>query len=99
MRKRIGRNLGTGPLVRSFDLGREDDGRVTIANPDDMHGPTAVERDRIIAHMSSPVRVLGGSGRGPNGEFVDGLVDMPPGTEEHFVHAVHLLPNPFGPMP
>ena len=95
MRKfKIGRNVGPGPLVHSFDLVRAEDGRVLIQNPTE-HGPTDAQTHAIVKHMTSPVKALGGVGTDEQGRQVDSLVTYKPGTLEHFETAGRMLPTPF----
>ena len=98
-RFKIGRNLGQGPLVPSFDLVREDDGRILIQSPDAGHGPTEAEQTQVMRVLTKPLRAFGGNPTDERGAQVDTFVEMQPGTSEHFLYAVHALPLPFGPLP
>lgn len=75
----------------AFNLRRKEDGGIGLSSIKE--GLTSVERTAVLTHFGTPITVRTG---GADGEQLwEGTVTHEPGTQDHFVAAVHQLPDPF----
>lgn len=75
----------------AFNIRRREDGGIGLSN---VKQPlTDVERSHLFAHFGRKITARTGGTR--DGKTWEGFVEHEPGTEEHFVAAVHSLPDPF----
>jgi hypothetical protein len=87
----VGRLDDDGSATFAFNIRRRDDGGIGLSNVK-LH-PTDVERTHLFAHFGR--KLTARTGGASDGRTWEGFVEREPGTEEHFVAAVHSLPDPF----
>jgi len=84
----VGRRQGN-KLVPAFKLARREDGGVRLREVVELD---SAEQTLVLAHFGRELRSRTGVGMEQHIRL------FRPGTQEHFNHAVHLLPSPFALM-
>lgn len=87
----VGRLDNDGNASFAFNLRRREGGGIGLSNIKTPLSDT--ERSHLFAHFGRTLTARTGGTR--DGKTWEGFVEREPGTEEHFVAAVHSLPDPF----
>lgn len=87
----VGRLDDEGNATFAFNLRRRDDGGIGLSS---IKSPLSdKERTALFAHFGAKLSSRTGGTR--DGLTWEGVVERVPGTAEHFLAAVHSLPDPF----
>lgn len=87
----VGRLDDQGNAKFAFNLRRRDEGGIGLSS---MREPlTESERSHLFAHFGAVITARTGGVQ--DGKSWEGFADHEPGTAEHFLAAVHALPDPF----
>lgn len=87
----VGRLDENDEATFAFNVRRREDGGIGLSS---IREPlTDDERTRLFAHFGAKLTARNGGTR--DGKTWEGFVEREPGTEAHFLAAVHSLPDPF----
>jgi hypothetical protein len=87
----VGRLDDKGDAKFAFNLRRREDGGIGLSS---IREPLSDnERAHLFAHFGAKLDARTGGVR--DGKTWEGFVERDPGTAEHFLAAVHSLPDPF----